>query len=238
MEGRMAVRRYKSRKSLKEPDEFVTLSSRLMEQVVLHKNKVITVLSGIVVIGLIMAGTNYLSKKAENSSFYKLNKAVIQYESAQKISTPSEACNAVKNNLEEISGTYANKMGGKLANFYLANCRFAAGEFSQAEALYRKAVKDFDGEVPFELLAKSSLGYSLEQQGKHEEAAVIFSEMPTDTGSLMGDESLFALCRQYGLLGNTDQQLGTAKKLIETYPQSIYVDVLKEKFPGIGQSES
>lgn len=233
----MAVGRYKGKKSLKEPDEFITFSSRLLKQILLHRNKAISVLGGIVAVGLIASGVNYFSQKAETSAFLLLKKAVVQYESIQKESTSLMAYDAVKNDLEEIAATYGNKMGGKLANFFLADSSFAVGEFSRAEVLYRKAIKDFNGDVPFEFLAKSGLGYSLEQQGKHEDAAAIFSEMPSDVGSIMGDEALFALSRQYASMGNTDQQLETAKKLVETYPESIYINVLKENFPGLGQSE-
>jgi len=238
MEDRMAANRYKGKKSLKQPDEFITLSSRVLKQILLHRNKVISVLGVIVAVGLIVSGADYLSKKANAEAFLMLSKDVTQYESIQKESTSLKAYDAVKKNLEEISGRYENKMGGKLANFFLADGCFAVGEFDRAEALYRKAVKDFDGNVPFESLAKISLGYSLEQQGKHEEAAAVFSEMPSDTGNLMGDESLFALSRQYGSIGNTDKQLETAKKLIEIYPQSMYINVLREKFPGLGRQES
>jgi predicted negative regulator of RcsB-dependent stress response len=238
MEDRMAINRYKGKKSLKQPDEFITFSSRLLKQILLHRNKAISVLGGIVAVGLVVSGANYLSQKSEADAFLLLKQAVAKYESIQKEGSSLKTYDAVKNDLEEISGAYGNKMGGKLANLFLADNSYAAGEFNRAEVLYRKAVKDFEGDVPFEFLAKSSLGYSLEQQGKHQEAVTIFSEMPSGAGSIMGDESLFALSRQYASLGKTDQQLETAKKLIETYPKSIYIDMLKEKFPGLGQPES
>lgn len=234
----MAIKRYKGKKSLKQPDEFITFSSKLLKQVLLHKTKIISVLGGIVAVALILSGINYASNKREADAFILLNQAVAEYESIQKEKTALEAYNAVDNNLKEIADTYDNKMGGKLANFFLADACFAAGEFGRAETLYRKAVMDFNDAVPFEFLAKSSLGYSLEQQGKYKEAAALFSEMPTHAGSIMGDESLLALIRQYGSMGKTDQQLETAKKLIETFPQSIYSSVIREKFPGLEQSES
>ena len=182
----MAANRYKGKKSLKQPDEFITLSSRVLKQILLHRNKALSVLGGIVAVGLIVSGANYLTNKANAGAFLLLNQAVVQFESIQKESTSLKAYDAVKKNLEEISGTYGKKMGGKLANFFLAAGCFDVGEFSRAEALYRKAVKDFDGDVPFESLAKISLGYSLEQQGKHEEAAAVFSEMPSDAGNITG----------------------------------------------------
>jgi tetratricopeptide (TPR) repeat protein len=238
MEDCMAIKRYKGRKSLKQPDEFITLSSRLLNQIILHRNKVISALVGIVAVGLIVSGINYYSNKREMNALMLLNKAVAKYESMPKELSPLETYKAAEIDLEKIADTYGNNMGGKLANFFLANCSFLAGEFGRAEELYRKAIKDFDGDVPFDCLAKSSLGYSLEEQGKYEEAATIFSEIPSDIGSIMGDESLFALSRQYGSIEKTELQLETVKKLIENYPQSIYANVLKEKFPSLELSES
>ena len=102
----MAVKRYKGykgKKSLKQPDEFITFSSRLLKQILLHKNKVISVLGGIVAVGLIISGTNYLSKKAEASALLQLKQAVVQYESIHKESTSLKAYEAVKNDVEEIA---------------------------------------------------------------------------------------------------------------------------------------
>ena len=237
-EDLMAVKRYKGKKSLKKPDEFITFSSKLLKQVVLHKTKIISVLSGIVVVIVVVSTVNYFSKKAEDRSLVLLNQAMTRYESIQKEGDPVKAYDAVKGSLTELTKTYENKTGGKLANFFLAESSYAAGEYDQAVTLYKKAVTDFKGVFPMESLAKSSLGYSLEQQGDHEAAAAIFSSMPTDPDSIMGDEMLFALGRQYAALGKTGLQKEISKKLIETYPQSIYANVVKEKFPGLEQPAS
>jgi hypothetical protein len=46
----------------------------------------------------------------------------------------------------------------------------------------------------------------------------------------MADELLFALARQYAETGKTELQEETARKLIENYPESIYTNVIQEKF--------
>jgi tetratricopeptide (TPR) repeat protein len=225
----MAVRRYKGKKSLKQPDEFITFSSKLLQQVIEHRNKIYATLGGIVVLVLIISVVNFFSQKAENQSLLMLSKAIGRYETLQGESGDVEAYNGIKDDLVQITETYGSKSGGKFANFFLANCSFAAGEYQASSMLYRKAVADFRSVYPFEHLAKSSLGYALAQQGDHEAAADVFEELSAADALGMEDEVLFALARQYGAMGKTDLQKETAQKLIETYPESIYTNVMKEK---------
>ncbi len=229
----MAVKRYKNRKQLKQPDEFVTASSKLVKQVVEHKNKIISALTAIVVVVAIISTVNYFSNKAEDQSLSALSSVISQYETVQSKSGDVEAYKGTKDALTKVIETYGNKTGGKFANYFLAGCSFSAGEYKASETLYRKAVEDFKGVYPFEYLAKSSLAYALSQQGDHEGAAAIFNELASAANPLMGDESLFALARQYGAMGKTDLQKETSKKLIEKYPDSIFTNVVREQFPDV-----
>lgn len=229
----MAVKRNKGRKSLKQPDEFITFSSRLLQQVIKHKIKIIGTLSAVVVLVLIITAVNYFSQKAEDQSLLMLSTAISRYQALQNQNGDVDAYFGTKDDLMEIIETYGNKTGGKLANFFLANCSFAAGEYESSAALYRKATEDFKNVFPFETLAKSSLGYTLAQEGDHEAATEIFEDLAT--APVMADEILFALSRQYADTGKTELQQETVKKLIETYPESIYTNVLQEKFPALAQ---
>lgn len=224
----MAAKRNKGRKSLNEPDEFITFSSRLLQQVIEHKNKLMAALSAIVALVLIITAVNYFSQKAEDESLLLLSTAVSRYQALQDKSGDVEAYNGTKDKLMEIIETYGSKTGGKLANFFLANCSFSAGEYESSAALYRQAAVDFKNVFPFETLAKSSLGYALAQQGDHEAAMEVFEGL--DTAPVIEDEILFALSRQYAATGKTELQRETARKLIETYPESIYTNVVQEKF--------
>jgi len=239
MEDHMAVKQYKGKKSLKQPDEFITFSSRLLQQVIKYKNQLMAALSVVVVLVLAITAINYFSQKSEDQSLLMLSKAISRYQALQSESGDVDAYNGSKDALMNIKETYGNKTGGKLANFFLANCSFAAGEYESSATLYRQAATDFEGVFPFETLAKSSLGYALAQQGDHEAAMKLFEEMTKAAAPVMSDELLFALSRQYAATGKTDLQQETVKKLIETYPESIYTNVIREKFPDlIPQSES
>lgn len=229
----MAVKRYKGKKNLKQPDEFITFSSRLLQHVIAHKNKIIAALCGIVVVVIVVSSIDYFSKRAENQSFLMLSKAIDRYETLQSGDGDVAAYNGVKDDLDQIIENYGNKSGGKFANFYLANCAFAAGEYETSISLYRKAATDFKDVYPFGTLAKSSLGYALAQQGNHEEAATVFQDLSNTDAPGMEEEVLFALARQYEAMGKPDLEKETARKLLESYPDSIFTTVAKEKFPDL-----
>lgn len=233
----MAVKRY-SKKDLKQPDEFITFSSRLLQQVIKQKNKIMAALGGIVVLVLIITVMNYLSQKAENKSLLMLSAAVSRYETLLDENGKVDAYQGTRDELTEIIDTHGGNIGGKLANYFLANTSFAAEDYEVSADLYRKAVADFKGVFPFETLAKSSLGYALAQQGDHGAAADVFEDMTADGDSVMADEYLFALARQYAASGKTDLQKEIAKKLIDAYPESIYTNVMQEKFPSLAQSSA
>jgi tetratricopeptide (TPR) repeat protein len=236
-EDYMSVKRY-SKKDLKQPDEFITFSARLLRVVIEQKNIIMAALVGIVALVLIVTAVNYFSQKADVQSLQMLSEVVSRYETLQNEGGDVDAYQGTKDGLTEIVDTYGSNIGGKLANFFLANASFAAGEYETSAALYRKAAADFKGALPFETLAKSSLGYALAQQGDHEAAAGVFEKMATADGAVMADELLFALARQYAATGKTELQEETARKLIETFPESIYTNVMQEQFPSLVQQQS
>jgi tetratricopeptide (TPR) repeat protein len=236
-EDYMAVKRY-NKKDLKQPDEFITFSSRLLTQVLEQKNKIMAALGCIVALVLVLTAVNYFSQKAEDQSLQMLSEVMASYKALQEESGDVSAYQGTRDDLMEIVDTYGGNIGGKLANYFLAGSSFAAGEYESSATLYRKAASDFKDVFPFETIAKSSLGYALAQQGDHEAAAGIFEDMTEAAAPVMADELLFALARQYAATGKTELQKETARKLIETYPESIYTNVVQEQFPSLAQQQS
>jgi predicted negative regulator of RcsB-dependent stress response len=229
----MARKRYKGKKSLKQPDEFITFSSKLLQQTIVHKNKIISALVALVVLVLIFTAFQSFSHKAEEQSLLALSEIIDRYESIRNESGDVDAYHAVKDELTQIIETYGNNSGGKLANFFLAGCSFDAGDLESSVSFYRKATSDYKNVFPFETLAKSSLGYALAQQGDHTAAAAVFEDL--SAGATVSDESLFALSRQYAATESVDLERETARKLIEAYPDSIYRKVVQEKFPSLAE---
>jgi tetratricopeptide (TPR) repeat protein len=234
----MASYRNKGKKGLKQPDEFITFSSRLLQQVVLYKARILAGLGILVAVVLIASGIGYLSRRADNKSLLLLAQAVARYESIQTEKGAAEAHKAVKDDFQKLIDSYGNKAGGKLSKLFLASSCYAAGEYDQAAQLYGKAETAFKGEAPLELMASFGVGYSLEQKGDTNAALDVFTKIPTGEKSVLGDEALFVLARLYKAQGKTDKEKEVSRKLIETFPNSIYIDLIKESHPEFAQQKS
>ena len=211
----MAAYRNKGKKSLRQPDEFITFSSRLLSLVIVHKTKMLAGLILLVVAGLAWSGVGYLSRRSDARSLLLLSQASVKYEAAKAEKGAVGAFATAREEFARVTESYGKQSGGEMASFLLADAAFAAGEYDQAATLYRKAAADFSKKIPLEALATIGLGYSLEQKGDNEGALQVFSGMDTGAGSLLGDEVLYALGRLYGALGKADKKAEMFKKLAE-----------------------
>ena len=78
----MAKKNKKTRKELlKEPDEFITLSSKLIRLAGEHKTLLTYSVATIIGVALIIAGIRLISIRAENKAAAMLDNSLIKYES-------------------------------------------------------------------------------------------------------------------------------------------------------------
>lgn len=221
----MAVKKSNFKKSLKEPDEFITFSSRMLKNIVENKNKFYALAGGIVGIALLVLLFGYLSEKSANQALYQLNNTMAKY----AIKDSAKAPDTVKRELQQLVDEYERHAGGKFAQLELANLYFKEGDYDQAITHYRKAAGDFRDEPLLQKLSKSGLGYSLEAKEAYEEAAECFEFVAAGGNDALADEALFALGRLYAALGDSDKQANVSKRLMEDYPNSLYFELVKEK---------
>ena len=220
----MVAKRKNFKKSLKEPDEFITLSSRILQHVIAHKHKVLSVSGGIVFLVLVVLLVGYFSEKSQKRALFRLSQIMTQY-----ADPTSQDTTEIKEALQQLADNSGRYLGGKFAGLELANLYYKEGNYEQAVQCYGRAVKDFQGISPVGLLAKSALGYSLEAKGEYEKAIECFESVAANPESIMVDEALFTLGRLYAAKGNSEKQSEVSRRLMENYPNSFYLDLVKEQ---------
>ena len=221
----MAAKRRNFKKSLKEPDEFITLSSRLLQFLVVYKNQVLTALGGIILLVLAVLLFGYFSEKSEKHAFFQLGQIMAKYTDRDA----SQEMTEIKGELQQLIHGSARYSGGKFARLELAHLFFNEGDFDQAVELYGRAVKDFQGIPIMKMLVESDLGYCLEAKGDYEKAVECFESVVADSSDVMADEALFTLERLYAALGNSEKQSEVSSRLVKEHPDSFYIDLVKEK---------
>jgi tetratricopeptide (TPR) repeat protein len=176
----------------------------------------------LVVVGLIFG---YFSEKSEKRALLQLSQIMAKYADQNASPEMSE----IKDELRQFIDDYDRYSGGKFARLELANLYFNEGDYDQAIELYGRSAKDFQSVAFMKMLAKSSLGYSLEAKGEYEKAVECFEAVAANSKNAMADEALFSLGRLYAALGNSEKQSEASNRLIEKHPDSFYIDLVNEK---------
>jgi len=216
------------RKSLKQPDEFITISSRLFRLGIEHKNKINAALGGLIILALLISGIRYLSFRTEQRVFTNLSQIMIEFSQIETEKGFQEAYQSVKEKLGELADNFSGKSGGEFAGLTLAGMSFSAGDYPQAIARYETALSDFKGTAPIYDLANTSLAYAYEETGAYDQAAALLEASTSDLQTRNADERLFALRRIYRTVGKNDQLVAISETILEKHPQSMYIDIVKE----------
>ncbi len=217
---------------LKEPDEFLTFSQRMMVWTLEHKVYVAGVLGGLFALILIVSGVQYFSERAENRASAMLEDVVDVYETTAESEGPEAAYQRVKDDFQELLDEYAGRDAGKLARTTYANAAYRAGDFDTALEQYRMALDAFDNEPGVRNMILSGIAYAYEGKGDTGNAINYFEQIASGTSTVLKAEALFNLGRLYDQTGNTEKSRNMYENLIADYPDSIYIDMAKERMVG------
>ena len=229
----MAKKRKKTRKELlKEPDEFMTLTGKVVKFAADHKTKLTYGLGIILALAIVISAVRFISIRADNKASAMLEKSLLEYSSMQAQKKPDEVFNAVSGNFQAILKKYGGKPSGKLARLIYANICYDAGKYKQAIDLYNTSLKDFEKHPMIHSQILSSLGYANEQQKEYTTAISYFEKISAASEQNLRDEALFHLGRLYNKIGQPEKSKAAYQKIVNDHPDFIYIDVVREKISG------
>ena len=229
----MAKKQKKTRKELlKEPDEFMTLSGKLIGFAVTYKTQLTYGLGIILALAIVFSGIRFFSIRAENKAAALLEGSLVEYNSLRTDKTPAAVYDAVSGGFQDILQKYGGKNSGKIARLIYANICYDAGKYEQAINLYNTSLKDFEAHPMIHSQILSSLGYAYEQQKQYSAAVGYFEKISTSPEQIQRGEALFHLGRLYNKLGQPGKSKEAYQKILSDHPDFIYIDIVKEQIPG------
>ncbi|MBW2569352.1 MAG: tetratricopeptide repeat protein [Deltaproteobacteria bacterium] len=229
----MAKKKKIARKELfNKPDEFITLTSRLLALAIKYKIQLSYGLSVLIVLVIAVSGFSYFSNKAETMAFDMLEQGIQKYTTIMKNDGQDKAYLAVEKDFQTILDNYSKKDAGKLVKVVYANICYNSGEFDKAIDLYNKALHDFKNNRLYKNIILSSLGYSYEGNKDYNSAIKYFEMIASGSDFVMKDEAFFNLGRIYAVMGKNEKSIAAFKKIISDYTDSIYIKLVKERVTG------
>lgn len=214
---------------LKEPDEFITFSGKLIQLLTTYKRQAILVACVVFALLIATAGFHAYLHHAENKASALLTESLSQYKKAMSGNDPVKAYRAVEKSFTRILDDYSARNMGKVAGIEFANICFRAGEFDKAISLYKTALEDFNNIPFYKNLIISCLGYAFEAKKDYESAVKYFEMLTTSTDASLKDLSLYNLASVYEKTGNKEKSKATFARIAADFPNSIYLEIAKEK---------
>jgi len=219
----------KTRKQLlKEPDQFISFSSKMMNYIIEHKIGISFAAGLVFTLIIIVSGVKYFSSKEENKSFALMEKALTRYEEMEKKDGPEKAFQETQKDFQSIIDKYGSRGGGRAARIAFANIAFQAKDFDKSIALYEKALQELPAASSLKNMILSNLGYSYEGKNDYQNAEKYFNMIVSGQDPLMKDDAFFNLGRIYVKMEKKDKSREAYKKLVNEYPESMYVSMIKE----------
>ena len=229
----MAKQKRVTRKQLlKEPDEFITTTGRIIAWSRKYTRQVAYAAGAFFLFLVVITGYRYFSNNAENRAFFLLDQAVGNYEGKKTDTDTLAAYEDAKEDFEYIIRKYDNTGGGKLATVVFAGMSYDANEVDRAIQLYEAALTHFENEPTYQNFLWSGLGYAYEKKKDVHKAISCFEKIAGGDDPVVKDVALFNMGRLYHELGDTAKSLRAYERLTTEHTDSIYYQLAKEKVAG------
>jgi TolA-binding protein len=144
--------------------------------------------------------------------------------------TERERLEAALPRLQQAADAYPDSEAGITARFRLAASLAELGRFSEAEQRYQEVAQKAGSRSVYRQTARLGVGEAQLAQGKADAAMSTFKDVSTDTSSMLPvDGVLMQLGRAALVAGKKDDATRAFTRVVEEFPQSLYVSEAKEK---------
>ncbi|MCP3952488.1 MAG: tetratricopeptide repeat protein [Desulfobacterales bacterium] len=221
----MVKKRVTRKQLLKEPDEFITFSNRMIKLGVAYKQQLMIAAGVLCVAVLVFVTMQYISGRSRAKAFSLLESAVARYDRVLAQNGPEKAVGAVEADFELILKKYGSNTGGQLARVTYGQYNYAAGRADRAIALYETALADFDEDPLYRAMIVSGLGYTYALKGDLPKAISYFEQVVSGSATGFKNDALFQLGLLYAQTGQKAKSAESFKRISDENPESFYAEM-------------
>ncbi|MGD8369843.1 MAG: hypothetical protein PVG78_19550, partial [Desulfobacterales bacterium] len=140
----MPIKKKPTRKELlKEPDEFLTLSRRMIQYAAAHQKTIAIAAATFFGALVVFAGFRYYTMWAEDRAFALLDQASAAYDAAAAESDPAAGQRAASEAFTRLFDRYEGKAAAAVGRVVYADICYRAGDPEKAIEMYTQALNAF-----------------------------------------------------------------------------------------------
>jgi tetratricopeptide (TPR) repeat protein len=220
-----------TKKKLKEPDEFISLTEKIYLFITHHSKFIMTGGIAVLVILSFLFLYNRWERRNEEEAYQNFRSAVEIYQmvdSQYREGSGSEYKDVLEK-FNKIITTFSRTPSGKFALLYKGNILLRLGEFEEATKSYQAFLKKAGKEKLYRLFAWEGLGYSYEGKRDYEKAIQAYRKITEEGGSLELSNAYLNMGRCYEKLWKNKEALENYKAFLKESPKSMMANVVLRK---------
>jgi tetratricopeptide (TPR) repeat protein len=214
---------------LKEPDQFITFSGKLIAFGRTHLKTILICAGGILALLLVVATARQISNRNENIASERIEKTVATYSAALEDTDSKTAYDRVKNDFNDIFDNFGSKNAVKIARIIFGDISYNAGDADTAIAMYTQALDDFSQSPALKNIVLSGLGHAYILKNDYPQSIRYFETISADRESTLKSGALFNLAWLYEATGEKEKSTALYEQLLADFPDTMYGDLVREK---------
>jgi tetratricopeptide (TPR) repeat protein len=231
----MSGKRKITKKKLKEPDEFITLSQRAFLFISGHLKKVVA--GGIVFLAILLLIIFFQmwEKQKEGEAYRDFSLALEIYQRAGS-GSPEKLPLQNKDVLakfDEVITKFPRTSSGKLSLLYKGNVHLRLGEFEEAIKAYQTFLEKAGKEGLYRLFAMEGLGFAYQGKKDYENAVRTYQKMLEMGDSAQTVDAYLNIGFCYEKLGKNKEALESYKEFLKASQKSMMTNVILKKISNL-----
>lgn len=214
-----------TRKDLRQPDEFQTLSRQALDFVDANRTAVMVALGAAIVLLLAIVTFRMISQSREAA-------ASVAYSEARALLSDKKYADAASR-FGDVATQYNGTNYGPLALLEQGNAFLLADQATEAAAAYESFLKTSPSTDYLRQLAHTRLGYAHEKLGKAAEAQRAFTTAASEKGPFTA-EALFGAARNAEVADDGAKAKDLYGQLLEKHPTTEYREVATARLVTLG----
>lgn len=240
-----------SRKELKEPDEFITFTTRVYTWLSEQKIGLIIGASALALVVICAYGYRWYKDSKEE-------KASVEFISAKKILDARVAGEGSDSASATGAGSYASEEAkdkaaieafekvrkehpgtrvADLATYFIGEINSRLGNYDKAQENFQKYLESVGESGELSIFALEGIAAALEAQGKNQEAIEQYRRLTKPPYDMQPDRGFYHVARMEQKTGKTSEAKADFEKILEKYPQTNYRREIQQRLDEMSTSE-
>jgi tetratricopeptide (TPR) repeat protein len=210
-----------TKKDLKQPDEFITLSTKIVGWCRDNSRIALGAAVGIAIVLLVVGGffTIRVNREAKARALYE--EALVLYPGGGVSTAATTEYAPVAAKLEEVQERYGSTAVGISALMDLGNVSFQSGDYDKAISCYQDFLQRIEPQNSFRDQVLESLGITHEAKGSSDAALEVYGRLLEEGSRAYQSQAQFHLGRVYETIGDKQAAMQHYSNYLKQNPAGL-----------------